>query len=274
MFTGKPRLSLNSAELPLYDQVVSQSNHEPKHQVLADELRRRIRNGHWVEGDALPSESQLSVQAGASRGTVRQALAALRSEGLITGVQGKPPVVAHAVPSQPFTTFMSFTEWAQSSGRVPGQRTIELAKRPADRQVAARLELEPDTQVVQVLRLRLLDEVPAMLERSSFILPVGRLLFDFDTDTGSIFGFLREQGISLDRGQHTIDAVGADEVDSRLLGVPAGTPLLREKRLTRSRAGQAMEFSDDRYLPHLANFSIENTSEHRATLVRVPASVA
>ena len=258
----------------MYDQVVSPNIHEHKHQALANELRQRILEGHWSEGDQLPSEAQLCAQAGASRGTIRQALATLRAEGLVAGGQGKPPVVAHAVASQPFTTFMSFTEWAHSTGRSAGQRTRELAKRPAGQLVAAQLEVEPQTPVIEVLRLRLLDEVPAMVERTSFVLPVGRLLFDFDTDSGSIFGFLREQGVSLDRGRHTIDAVAADELDSELLEVAQGTPLLRERRVTRDRNGQVVEYSDDRYLPQLANFTIENTSEHRAALVRVPTSAA
>lgn len=258
----------------MYDQVVNQKNNQPKHEWLAGELRERITSGQWSQGDRLPSEAQLCEQAGASRGTVRHALAALRAEGLITGGQGKPPVVAGAVASQPFTTFMSFTEWARSTGRIPGQQTLELAKRPADAEVAGQLDLEEGAPVIQVLRLRLLDRVPAMVERTSFTLPVGRLLFDFDTDSGSIFGYLREQGIALDRGRHTIDAVAADERDAQLLQVPLGAPLLRERRLTTSHAGQLLEYSDDRYLPQLANFSIENTSAHRAALVRVPISAA
>lgn len=274
MFTSEFQEARNSGEHDLYDQVVIHNNNQPKHQWLANELRQRVTSGQWGQGDRLPSEAQLCAESGASRGTVRQALATLRSEGLIAGGQGKPPVVAHAVPSQSFSTFMSFTEWAQSTGRTPGQRTLELAKRPANADVSAQLELEPGTPVVEVLRLRLLDSEPAMVERTSFVLPVGRLLFDFDTDAGSIFGYLREQGVALDRGRHTIDAVAADELDADVLGVPLGTPLLRERRLTCSHAGEALEYSDDRYLPQLANFTIENTSEHRAALVRVPTSAA
>lgn len=257
----------------LYDQVVSPNKNYPKHQQLAADLRQRIASGQWREGDKLPSESELCALVEASRGTVRHALATLRSEGLIAGGQGKPPTVAHTVPSQSFSTFMSFTEWAQSIGRSPGQRTVELARRVADSIVAEQMGLRADEKVIQVLRLRLLDETPAMVERSNFALEAGRLLFDFDSDSGSIFGYLREQGVDLSRGRHTIDAVAADETDAELLGVQVGTPLLRERRITSSRAGEILEYSDDRYLPQLANFSIENTSEHRAALTRVPSSV-
>ncbi|RWZ84785.1 GntR family transcriptional regulator [Glutamicibacter sp. HZAU] len=242
---------------------------QPKYQALTTWLRQEIAAGTWHEGDVLPSESELCARANASRGTVRHALAQLRSEGLIAGGQGKPPIVAQQVQSQSFTTFMSFTDWARSIGLEAGQDTRELAQRRPEAFVSERLELDEDAKVVQLLRLRLLDGSPAMLERTSFPQEVGRLLFDFDTDSGSIFEYLREQGVDLYRGKHTIDAVAADEVDAQLLGVPVGAPLLREQRVTSSKSGQKLEFSDDRYLPHLANFTIENTSEQRASLSRV-----
>ena len=76
--------------------------------------------------------------------------------------------------------------------------------------------------------------------------------------------------MDLSRGKHVIDAVGADETDASLLGVDAGSPLLREHRLTYGRDGRILECSDDRYLPHLANFVIENTRQSKAAMARVP----
>lgn len=251
---------------------MSLSQLQPLHQRLTDELRARLTSGTWPEGFQIPSEAELCREFDASRGTVRQALAALRAEGLIVGGRGKQPVAGRAAVSQPFTTFMSFTEWAGSIGKEPGQRTREIARRPASPLVAAQLGLSAGEPVVEVVRLRLLGDAPAMIERTSFILEVGRLLFDFDTDGGSIFSFLKSQGVDLSRGRHTIDAIGADSLDADLLGVAPGSPLLRERRLTSSGAGQPIEYSDDRYIPDLTNFTIENTREHRANLVRVPTT--
>ncbi|WP_248758556.1 GntR family transcriptional regulator [Pseudarthrobacter sp. SSS035] len=251
---------------------MSLSQLQPLHQRLTAELRTRITSGMWPEGFQIPSEAELCREFEASRGTVRQALAALRTESLILGGRGKQPVAGRAALSQPFTTFMSFTEWARSIGKSPGQQTREIARRPASSEVAAQLGIKAGEPVVEVLRLRLLGDAPAMVERTSFVLDVGRLLFDFDTDSGSIFSFLKSQGVDLSRGRHTIDAVAAEGLDVELLGVEPGAPLLRERRLTSSAAGEPIEYSDDRYIPGLTNFTIENTSEHRANLVRVPTT--
>ncbi|WP_120520639.1 GntR family transcriptional regulator [Arthrobacter celericrescens] len=241
----------------------------PLHQRLSEEFRARIRSGVWAAGSQLPSEAELCREFGTSRGPVRQALAALRAEGSVTGGRGKPPMVRGEVHSQSFSTFMSFTEWAHSIGRVPGQRTLEVARRVAGSEAALQLGLEAGDAVVEVLRLRTLDGVPAMIERTSFILEVGRLLFDFDPDGGSIFAYLKDQGVDLSRARHTIDAVPADEQDARLLDREPGIPLLRERRLTLSAEGRKLEYSDDRYLPELTNFTVDNSVQQRTALVRV-----
>ena len=243
----------------MYSQLVAAG--PPLHRRLADELRQRIATGALPVGAALPTEAELCRQAGASRGPVRQALATLRAEGLIGGGRGRPPVVRAQPVPQPFETLLSFSRWAEQSGRRPGQRTLEIARRPAGAEAADALGLEAGEPVVELLRLRLLDGQPAMLERTSFIEPVGRLLFDFDPDAGSLYAYLIERGVDLAVARHVFDAIAADATDARLLGIAEGAPLLRERRHTASADGEQLEFSDDRYRPDLVTFTIENAQE-------------
>lgn len=230
----------------------------PMHIAVAQELRAQIVDGRLQVGQQIPSETRLCSTFGASRGTVRAALAALRHEGLISGGQGRSPVVREAVAPQPFETFMSFTSWAEKIGRTPGQRTIEVARRGASAVAAQALGIAEGATVVDVLRLRTLDGTPAMLERSSFVEPVGRLLFDFDPDQGSIYAYLTSRGIDLSEGRHTIDAVAADSVDAMHLDVAQGAPLLRERRRAVDTTGASLEFADDRYRPDRVAFTIDN----------------
>jgi GntR family transcriptional regulator len=241
----------------------------PLHEQIAADLRRRIASGEPAVGAPVPSESQLCEQWAASRGPVRQALATLRAEGMIGGGRGKPPIVRRRTLSQPFETFLSFSSWAHDMGRTPGQRTQEIALRPAPPDIADELEIDEGTPVVQVLRLRLLDGAPAMLERTTFIEPVGRLLFDFDCDSGSLYAYLDDHGVDISIGRHLIDAVAADEVDSALLRVRADAPLLRETRRAGGRDGRPVEYSDDRYRPDLVRFSIHNAQHAHPALRRV-----
>lgn len=238
----------------------------PRHRTVAAELRDRIRGGALEIGDSLPSEAELCREFATSRGPVRQALAALREEGLIGGGQGKRPVVLDAVPAQSFESFQSFTLRAETMGHVPGQKLQEIALRRPEPAVAAALHIAPDAPAVQLLRLRLLDGQPAMVERTTFVEPVGRSLLDADLDGGSIYAYLTSLGVDLHAGRHTFDAVPADQTDADLLGVPVGAPLLRERRLTRDSAGTPVEWSDDRYRPDIATITMTTTRGLRARI--------
>ncbi|MFJ4688918.1 GntR family transcriptional regulator [Streptomyces sp. NPDC088789] len=240
---------------------------EPLHRSVAAELRRRIRTGAIEVGQALPSEADLCQEFAASRGPVRQALATLRDEGLIGGGQGKRAVVLDAVPTQPFESFLSFTTRAEITGHVPGQRLQEIALRRPDAKVAAVLQIDPDDLVVQLLRLRLLDGRPAMLERMTYTEPVGRPLLNADLDAGSIYALLTTWGVDLDSARHTFDAVAADATDAALLDVPEGSPLLRERRLTTDSQGVPIEWSDDRYRPDVATVTVTNTRTARTAML-------
>ncbi|MFE2560767.1 GntR family transcriptional regulator [Streptomyces sp. NPDC059352] len=239
----------------------------PLHTTIASALRQRIRRGEIRVGEPLPSESQLCEEFSASRGPVRQALAALREEGLIGGGQGKRAVVLDSVPAQPFESFLSFTRRAELTGYAPGQRLQEIALRRPESEVAAALQVDQDDLAVQLLRLRLLDGRPAMLERMTYTASVGRLLFDVDLDAGSIYAVLTEQGVDLNSARHTFDAVAADATDARLLEVPEGSPLLRERRLTTDSAGVPIEWSDDRYRPDVATVTVTNTRSSRTVML-------
>jgi GntR family transcriptional regulator len=238
------------------------------HEEIAGSLREQIRLGELTVGVALPSESQLCERWNSSRGPVRQALATLRSEGLIAGGRGKPPVVCTSSIGQPFDTLLSYSAWAHSIGRTPGQQTLELALRRADEQAAAVLQIDEGVPVVQMLRLRYLDGGPAMLERATFVEHVGRRLFDFDCDSGSLWAYLLSQGVQFATATHVIDAVAADAVDAEHLAVSEGAPLLRQQRTTHGPDGDVIEYHDDRYLPAIVSFTLQNTLDARCALTR------
>ncbi|MBB5215887.1 FadR/GntR family transcriptional regulator [Parapusillimonas granuli] len=67
---------------------------------VADELRSQIQGGRYAPGDKLPTESTLVQQFGHSRTVIREAVAALRADGLLESRQGAGVFVL-APPEQP-----------------------------------------------------------------------------------------------------------------------------------------------------------------------------
>jgi GntR family transcriptional regulator len=231
---------------------------QSRHAYVAAELRQRIMRRDYAVGESLPAESALCAEFDVSRGPVRQALATLKNEGLIRLSQGKPAVVRTHDATQTLDTFTPFTQWAERTGRTPGSRTLEIARRRVSEPAATALELPGDEFVVEVLRVRLLDGEPTMIERSTYIDPVGSLLFDFDTDSGSMTDYLAGHGVRFDSMEHVLDAVAAARVDAESLGIDPGSPLLRERRTSRDPNGVPFEYADDRYRPDRVAFSIVN----------------
>jgi GntR family transcriptional regulator len=231
---------------------------DSQHAKIAADLRQRITSGQLEPGTAVPSEAQLSVQFGVSRGTVRQALAALRGEGLIAGGRGRPPVVARPALSQSFDQMVSFSSWARQSGRVPSARTLELARRPCPGEIAHALGLEAEAPVFQYKRLRLLDAEPAMVEVSTFVEAAGRLLLDFDLDAGSVYEQLGSRGVILAEADQQISAVGASPELAELLDVPRRTPLLQVRRVVFDADGAPVELSYDSYRGDIFNVTVHN----------------
>ncbi|WP_040162795.1 GntR family transcriptional regulator [Microbacterium gorillae] len=231
---------------------------------IAEDLRARIRRGELAPGDDVPTEAELAQTWRTSRGPIRNALAELRQEGLIETGRGRPARVTPRKPHQAVDVSIPFTRWAREIGAQPGARTQEVALRKVDAEKATLLEVPEGTPVVDVLRLRSLDGRPAMLERLTFLGDVGRALFDTDLDTVSITEYLESRGHRSFAVEHEIDAVAADAVDARLLGVAVGSPILRLRRISHDGAGRVFEASDDRYLPDVIRFTVTASGRSRA----------
>ncbi len=75
----------------------------PLYLQVSDILRKRILEGHWQNGEALASELQLCEEFSIARGTLRQALDKLASEGLLSRERGRgtfvTPKHGHAMTS-------------------------------------------------------------------------------------------------------------------------------------------------------------------------------
>jgi GntR family transcriptional regulator len=236
---------------------------ESLYRKVAEDIKAAIATGAYPPGALLPSEAELAERYSVSRGTVRQAFAALRADGVIASRRGARRVVIGGPRVQSFGELLSFSRWARAIGEVPTGHVVSLERRRATDSEAARLGLPEDGFVYFLVRVRLLSGRPVMLERAAYPDKVGILVAGLDLAADSIAERLD--------AEHVIDAVAASAEDARWLGVRAGAPLLRERRFTTDRSGLPVEWSDDRYLGTEAAFSVRNSVSVNA-LSRTPRS--
>ncbi|GAB3809157.1 GntR family transcriptional regulator [Micromonospora zhanjiangensis] len=68
---------------------IDRRSHTPVYRQLANLIREGIYSGQYAAGAPLPSELALSQEYGVGRDAVRQALALLRTEGLVSTERGE-----------------------------------------------------------------------------------------------------------------------------------------------------------------------------------------
>jgi GntR family transcriptional regulator len=229
------------------------------YQQLAGDLKEAIAAGVYGDGARLPSESDLAREYGVSRGTVRQAFAALRAEGVIASRRGARRVVLGGRKLQNFTDLVSFSRWARSLGETPSGRMVSMQRGVATEEERDRLALAAGAQVYHLVRVRLLSDRPVMIERSAFPDRVGALVAGMAQDVPSITDRLEELGVIFADAEHIIDAVPATAADARLLGISPRVPLLRERRHTIDPTGMPVEWSEDRYVGDAVAFTVHNS---------------
>ncbi|KQX56150.1 MULTISPECIES: GntR family transcriptional regulator [unclassified Streptomyces] len=228
---------------------------------IAEAVRQAILEGEYAVGAQLPSEAELVARWSASRGTVRQAVAVLESEGLVGSRQGARRIVLRQERRHSFAELNSFAQWAHGMGLRVTSRILLRSRRTATPEEARRLAVPAESEVLHVLRLRRLEGEPAMIERTAYADWAAAAVEALPEDCVSIMeSIAQEAGIVAQYGEHLIDAVAAGSRDAELLHIRRGSPLLRQRHVSCDQSGRPIEWTDDRYRPGSVTFSVTNSS--------------
>ena len=198
-------------------------------------------------GDAIPAERVLSQELGVSRLTLRAALDELVREGRLTRRRGAGTFVAEPKVAKGMT-ITSFSDDMRQRGLTPGSRTLEFATIPAGARLGRILHVSPSEPVLSIKRLRLADDEPMAVE----LLHVREALFPGLTarrlEESSFYDLLETSyEIEIVGGTQTVEPTVTNDEESRILGVPLHSPALLFERVTRSAAGEIVEFTSSIY---------------------------
>ncbi len=224
---------------------------------LAADLRRRIAHGEFAVGTLLPSEHRLAEEYQVSRGTVRNALATLELRGMVEPNRGSGWIVSAALQTREFAELRNFPDWAESHGLKPGGHVVDSRRDAPGPTEVRTFRIGARDQVLRVTRVRMLDERPVMLERTTYAPWIAPLIESLPDDEPSIVRVLLREVIRPARGAHRIDAVAASSEDARLLGVARSSPLLRVRREYSDTKGRVIEVGEDRYVAGAVSFAVD-----------------
>lgn len=222
----------------------------PKHAQLRDRLADLA--AELGPEAAIPSERELMARYGVSRATVRRAIEALITDGLLHRVHGKGTFVARP-RLESRLHLASFSQDMRRRGLEPSSRLLGVGQ---DEPPAEVLGFLGDGPAWRIDRLRLADGQPIALEHSWYSLA---LLPGLDTHPlgGSLYALLAEEyDVVIDAAEQTLWGETAEGRTADLLTAPAHTPLLVFRRLSSSR-GRPVEhvvsrYRGDRYQVHMS----------------------
>ncbi|MEP3045481.1 MAG: phosphonate metabolism transcriptional regulator PhnF [Roseibium sp.] len=194
---------------------------------IMETLKADIVSGSFQTGSRLPPESEFAARFGVNRHTVRRAIAALTTEGILRADQGRGTFVASAPLSYPISNRTRFSEIVSGQDRAPSGRLIGSAIEDADALLANKLAVPLGTSLIRLETLRVADGVPMMvgtgwLEQAR----VPNFVADY-AESGSITEALKRAGISDYRRKETrITAELVEARDAQQLGLALGEPVL------------------------------------------------
>src|SRR5213080_309321 len=232
----------------------------PRSVQVRDELSHRIDRGLLPAGSRLPSEPALATELGVSRATLREALRAMESEGLLRRMWGSGTFVADGrrVANSLDLNF-GVTDAIRAAGMTAGIASARHSMEPATVSEATRLGVPPGSDVLVVERVRTADGKPVVLSRD--ILP-GRLLADRPELADvmlqrSIYEVLeKDLGLVIHHGVASFRPVQADVTVARQLGIPRGELLLAIWQVDYSEEGTPLLSSYEYHLADAFDFTV------------------
>ena len=199
-------------------------------------------------GDAIPSERQLSVDLGVSRLTVRAALDDLVREGYLVRRRGAGTFVSEPKVAKGVGTVTSFSDDMRERGMTPASRTLDLQEVPAGARLGRILHVSPSEPVAVIKRLRMADGEPMAIELLHVRQSLVPGLSAADLEERSFYDLLAARyAVEIVGGTQTVEPTVTNEEESEALGVPLHSPALLFERVTRSQAGDIVEFTSSTY---------------------------
>ncbi len=217
---------------------------------IADDLRERLHAGEFPHG-RLPSESELTATYGASRVTVRKALEALRTEGLIAAQQGLGWFASGHPLRQRLGRLGTIEAQLEQSGVTSARRVLELRTQDAPARVAAVLGVD---RVVRLVRLNLADGRPFALVTVWCPAELGGGFTRAELTEHSFHDLLT---VPLGHGVQTIAAAVATPRQAELLEIEAGAAVLVCKRTTYSVDERAVLLATHVFPGALTEFTVD-----------------
>ncbi|ERH21211.1 putative trehalose operon repressor [Actinomyces johnsonii F0542] len=236
---------------------------QAKYDQIFQTLHERIESGTYRFLELLPSENALAEEFGCTRNTVRKALALLVTQGYVQTMQGRGIQVISR--SRATSTFLvggieSLREAAERNRISLSTHMISLEEGVVDAETAEASGMAEGAEIICVKRLRVLDNVPLIVDTSYFLASVVPRLTRQIVES-SVYAHLEEVlGVRVASATRRITVERATEEDQRLIHLGGMDCVVVVSSTTFDSTGVLFEYTRSRHSP--VDFAFQDTA-HR-----------
>ncbi len=212
------------------------------HHQIREDLFLHLRSGRWTPGHEIPSEEALCRHYGVSRGTVRQAITDLVTDGYVERQRGRGTFVSR--PKLESGVIGSYSRFLVVGPPLdPGGRVLFCRRMRAAKDVAMMMGLSAGASLWNLERVRFTEGTPVSLQISFLPYELCPELARQNLATEHLIDVLRDiYGVQLGSAVEYIDPTVADGYAAKHLAIPIRTPLFRIERTTYTVSGVIAEY--------------------------------
>ena len=229
------------------------SNLISEYQKIAGEITNRIQNRKYPPESFLPSESSLAREFDVTLSTIRKALNFLDDQGIINSHREKGYQIRSLFSEQDLLDFYSFNRNNEQEKRNIRTKLILLQ----EIQGLNDIEEFNDFKLWEIIRLKIVDDIPLILETS--YIPV-KLLPELDLlslEGKSLYSLLSSNGSKIIRAKEYLEPVNASLQVQKWLNMDSDSQLLQISRYNFDVEKNLVEFRESLFRSDYFSFSVE-----------------
>ena len=226
------------------------NNKKSKYLEIKDELKNQILSKKYNIGDKISSERELADFYNVTRVTVQKAMNLLEQEGFIERIHGKGMFVLsnsesniYILNNEKSDSILGFSREFKNNVKI-SSKLIKFHTKKAGKRIGKFLGIDENDEIYFIRRVRLMDNIPVLVEDSNIPLKIINKIPKEVLETGSLYEYIEKiTDKKITDADSIIEASLFNEELAELLEIKAGSPMLKISEVTRLEDKRAFNYS-------------------------------
>ncbi len=200
-----------------------------KYEVIVEKIREDIQKGKYEKG--LPSERNLAIKFGTSRGTIRKVIDLLKEESVVNSARGSGTYINKRPINQELNSIYSLSEDMHKMNRNLDTEILDYKLVHLEKEVAEKMGVEEGELAYYIKRLRYIDEDPCILEENYLLAKLYNGIEVEKLINSSLYAYLKEKyNNNFSESYEEFSAILADKEIKKLFGIKKDEAVIKIHR--------------------------------------------